>query len=87
MKKSEIDVVVFNGVRGLAFVKCPICKTDMVVRDDVWSKCRHARDRNHVKKKKVYILKKDFRRKEGFSKVIETHVNDYRKQTLKELEV
>ncbi len=78
-----INVVVFEEVKELCFMKCPTCKEDILITTDKWCKCKDVY-KSH--RKRVFKLVKDMRRKEGFSRIIEAEVKDFRRTTLKELE-
>jgi len=67
---AKIKVQMFKEVKGLCFIKCPICKSDIIVKDDDWSKCKHARDNKHIKNKKyVFRLRKIIGLKKDFPKL------------------
>ena len=66
---------------------CPICGIDIIIKDDEWTKCKHARNNIHMKNKFVYKLKKDSKNKQGFSKIIQAEVKNYAKYYgIKEME-
>ena len=79
-----MNVTIFEGIKGMCFMKCPTCKGDILITIDKWCKCKNVY-KNH--KKRVFKLIKDMRKKEGFSRIIEAEVKDFRRTTLKELEV
>lgn len=84
---TKIKVQMFKEVKGLCFIKCPICNSPIIVKDDGWSKCKYARDDKHMKSNKyVFRLKRD-NSKEGFSEIIQAEVKNYAKQYgIKEME-
>ena len=82
-----VMVATLKGIKGCCFMPCPICKEDILIEIDKWSKCKKARNPKHMKSKRVFTLKKDLRTREGFSQILEARVPNYQRKTLEELEV
>jgi hypothetical protein len=72
-KLKFMQAIIFNDINGLCFIKCPICKEDILVRDDKWVKCKNARNKEHSKRKVVYRFSKN--------KIIEAEVENYSHQS------
>ena len=83
--KRKLDLIVFDDIKGLAFMDCPYCDRQICLNATDWSYCKKPRDKSHLKKL-VYKLVSDMRFKGGFKKVVYAKVPNFQRKTLNELE-